>query len=846
MEKIVIVDGNSIINRAYYAIPPLYTKEGVPTNAVHGFLRMILSIIKEKNPEYFVVAFDVKGGNFRHRLYKDYKGTRKGMDDDLAVQIPILKEILDAIGIPRIELKDYEADDLIGTVCDKAPQDKEVLVVSGDKDMLQLVSNNTKVLITKRGTSDLKEFGRDEVKEELGVYPDQVVDYKGIRGDSSDNIPGVRGIGQKGATTLLNDYKSLEEIYDNLDNIQSKRNRKLLEEQREMAFLSKELATINREVPIDASILNFALELTIDAAIDLLKKYELNSFIKQTESKAATLDATFSHDISTIDVKKELIIDTFEYKGNALFAIKQGDVVITDDLSFLEGKTIKVKGFNVRDLIVTLSKKYDINFKVIDDLQILYYILYPDKNSEDLEKYSTDYPITTFKEVTDKWKADYNEIKQRVEKLLSTRVNLIDILINKYKQMVKEKGLDSLYNDIELPLIPILADAQMTGFKVDLNFLDEFDKEISGKLKLVETVIHSLAGDTFNINSTKQLGEVLFEKLRLPVIKKTKTGYSTSKDTLSKLVGRHEIIDHIMEYRVLSKLKSTYIDGIRKVVASDLRVHSSLNQAIVVTGRLSSTEPNLQNIPIRFEEGRKVRKIFVPSSDKHVLISADYSQIELRILAHISGDENMINAYKYGDDIHKITASRVFGVSLDEVDSDMRRRAKAVNFGIVYGISDYGLSEDLDIPTYEAKDYIDKYFEKYPGIKQYMDDIVAFCKEEGYVKTLSGRIREINDIHAKNYHVRNFAKRAAMNTPIQGTAADIIKIAMIEVYKELKKRKLQSKLILQVHDELIIDALKTEQQEVIDILTNKMEHAFTLDVPLKVNIATGASWYETK
>ncbi len=846
MEKLVIIDGNSIINRAYYAIPPLYTNDGTPTNAIHGFLRMVLAITKEKNPEYLVVAFDVKGGNFRHRMYKEYKGTRKGMDDELAIQIPILKEILDAIGISRIELKDYEADDLIGTIAQRVSKDKEVLIISGDKDMLQLVSDNTKVLITKRGTSDLKEFGRDEVKEEIGVYPEQVIDYKGIRGDSSDNIPGVRGIGEKGANALLGQYKSLEEIYENLEAITSKRNKKLLEEQKDMAFLSRALATINREAPIDSTLANFVLDLRIDSAQDILKKYELNSFIRQTSTAPSKVDTTFSYDVNTIDIKKEMIFDYYDYKGNKLYAIKQKNVVITDDISFLEGKTIKVKGFNVRDLIVNLSKQNNIKFKVVDDLQILYYILHPDKNSDELEKYSIDYTLPSFKEITDKFKKDFDEAKSDIEHLLSHRVNVIASLIEEYKNAVKEKKLKTLYTDIELPLISILSDVQLTGFKVDLDFLDQFDKEISGKLKLVESNIYSIADHKFNINSTKQLGEVLFEKLQLPVVKKTKTGYSTSKESLSKLVGRHEIIDSIMEYRVLSKLKSTYIDGIRKVVADDARVHSSLNQAIVVTGRLSSTEPNLQNIPIRFEEGRKVRKMFIPSSDNHILISADYSQIELRILAHISGDKNMIDGYKSGEDIHKMTASRVFGVPIDEVDSDLRRRAKAVNFGIVYGISDYGLSEDLDIPTYEAKDYIDKYFEKYPGIKAYMDGSVAFCKEHGYVETLSGRIREIKDINAKNFHVRNFAKRAAMNTPIQGTAADIIKIAMIDVYKELKKRKLKSKLILQVHDELIIDALKTEAKEVEDILKDKMENAFKLDVPLKVNISTGGSWYETK
>ncbi len=849
MDNIVIIDGNSIINRAFFALPQLYTKDGTPTNAVHGFLRMLLPIINNKKPKYLVVAFDVRGGNFRHKMYKDYKGTRKGMDDELATQIPILKEILDKIGVPRVELKDYEADDLIGTISSNAPKDKQVLIISGDKDMLQLVNDNTKVLITKRGVSDLKEFDYKTVKEELGVFPDQVVDYKGIRGDSSDNIPGVRGIGDKGARTLLDEYKSLDEIYDNIENVASKRNRKLLEEQKDMAFLSRELATINREAPIDYKVDNFILKLDLDSSADTLKKYELNSFIRQTSAlkkESPLIDDKYISDISKLDLDKEMTLDIFDYKEKSFYAFKQGDIIITDDISFLKGNTIKIRGFNVKDIIVNLSTKIEVKLKIVDDLKILYYILYPDKNSEELEKYSLDYKLDTFKELTDKFKMDIDIAEPKIKKLLSKRVNLIDLLIEDYKAKIKEKELESLYNDIELPLIPILADIQLNGFKVDLDFLDKFDIEISEKLKQVEDRIYSIADEKFNINSTKQLGTILFEKLGLPVVKKTKTGYSTSKETLVKLMGRHEIIDHIMDYRTLSKLKSTYVDGIRKVVDNDGKVHSSLNQAIAVTGRLSSTEPNLQNIPIRFEEGRRVRKIFVPSSDKHILVSADYSQIELRVLAHISGDENMIKAYETGEDIHKITAAKIFDVELDEVNSDMRRRAKAVNFGIVYGKTDYGLSEELEIPVYEAKDFIEKYFEEYPGIKEYMDSTVEFCKENGYVKTLSGRIREIKDIHAKNFHIRNFAKRAAMNTPIQGTAADIIKIAMIDVYNELKKRKLKSKLILQVHDELIIDTLISEKDEVIDILINNMENAFKLDVPIKVNVSSGSSWYETK
>ncbi len=849
MAKLVIIDGNSIINRAYYAIPPLYTKDGTPTNAVHGFLKMLLLVINEKKPEYLVVAFDVKGGNFRHKLYKDYKGTRKGMDDELALQLPILKEILDQIGVARLELKNYEADDLIGTVSDSMPSDIDVLIVSGDKDMLQLVNDNVRVLITKRGTSDLKEFDYNEVKNELGVFPDQVTDYKGIRGDSSDNIPGVRGIGEKGATTLLNNYKSLEEVYENIDRIASKRNKKLLIEQKEMAFLSKKLAEINKNAPIDYKIDDFVLKLDLDSSADTLKKYELNSFIRQTsdlKKESVKLSDTYTDDVSKLDLTKEMIIDIFDYKEKSFYAFKQDDIVITDDISFLKGKTININGFNVKDIIVNLSKKLEVKLKIANDLKILNYILYPDKNSDELEKYSLDYKLDTFKEITEKFKLDIDVAEPKIKSLLSKRVNLIDLLIGDYKSKIIEKGLESLYNDIELPLIPILADIQMVGFKVDLEFLDKFDSEISEKLKLVEDKIYFIAGEEFNINSTKQLGVVLFEKLKLPVIKKTKTGYSTSKETLAKLMDTHEIIDHIMDYRTLSKLKSTYIDGIRKVVDDDGKVRSSLNQAIVVTGRLSSTEPNLQNIPIRFEEGRRVRKIFVPSSDKHILVSADYSQIELRVLAHISGDENMMKAYGTGEDIHKITAAKIFDVSLDEVNTDMRRRAKAVNFGIVYGKTDYGLSEELEIPVYEAKDFIEKYFEEYPGIKEYMDSTVEFCIENGYVKTLAGRIREINDIHAKNFHTRNFAKRAAMNTPIQGTAADIIKIAMIDVYRELNKRKLKSKLILQVHDELIIDTLISEKDEVIDILTKKMENAFKLNVPLKVNVSSGSSWYETK
>ncbi len=848
MKSLIVIDGNSILNRAFFALPPLITKDGVQTNAVYGFLNMMFSIIDLKKPNYVVIAFDVSGGNFRHDMYSEYKGTRKGMDPDLKSQIPVLKEILDTFGISRVELKGFEADDLIGTISTNTPDDVETIIVSGDKDMLQLVTDTTKVLITKKGTSDLKEYLRNDVKEDIGVYPEQIIDYKAIRGDSSDNIPGVKGIGQKGATKLLEKYNNLLEIYDDIENVETKRNQKLLIESKEMAFLSRDLAKINTDAPIDVNIDEYKYKLELDNVINILEKYELNNIIKYVSNKSRVKDelsTKYLTELKNIDFNKTLYIDFFDYKEKTIYVLKQKKIVITDDLSLLNGKKIRLKGFSTFELIHNLTTNYDVEIEITDDLQIMHYLLNPDSDSSKLEKYTNKFQLNTFKDITANFKLEYFDVKEKIIELLIKRIQIIEILSNDYREKIIENGLLDLYSNVELALILILVEMKKNGFKVDIDYLDVLDKKVSNKLKIVEDSVYAITGK-FNINSPKQLGKVLFEDLDLPVIKKTKTGYSTNKETLFKLKGRHEVIDFIAEYRMLSKLKSTYIDGIRKVISDDLKIHSSLNQTVVATGRLSSTDPNLQNIPIRLKEGREVRKIFTASSKNHILISADYSQIELRVLAHISNDKNMIEAYSLDKDIHKITASKIFGVNLDEVTSEMRSRAKAVNFGLVYGMSDYGLSEDLDIPVFEAKDYIEKYFEKYPDIKKYMEDVVEECKEKGYVTTLLGRKRYLPNINSKNYHIRNFANRAAMNTPIQGTAADIIKIAMINVYNEIKKRKLKSKLILQIHDELIIDALKSEECEVKELLIEQMQNAYEMKVPLIVNVSTGDSWYDAK
>ncbi|MEA3422914.1 MAG: DNA polymerase I [Bacillota bacterium] len=875
-EKLVIIDGNSLVNRAFYALPKLTNSKGLYTNAILGFTKMLQKVIENYDPDYLVVAFDVRAPTFRHKQYDDYKGTRKGMPEELAMQMPVLKELLDAFGISRVELAGFEADDLLGTITHLASkEDIDSLIVSGDKDTLQLINENIKVAITKKGISDVKLFEREDVFEELGVYPENVIDYKGLAGDTSDNIPGVRGIGAKTAVKLISEFGEIGKIYESIDNIASKRTRTLLMDSRENAFLSKKLATIVKEIPVDFNIDEYKFnEISKNESYDLLVKLEMTAVLKDlgfTDSISRSeklLDYEVVVDFDEKEIIKEIKNNkelTFKITSQKTWNINYNiiliGVLIDHNIYYFydskilkevfEDESIKKIGFVLKEDYLSLLDN-DIELKGIsEDLLIAHYLLYPDRTSTDVEKLSLhllNMEMESLEKITNKGKISLGDIEEeKIRVYLKNILMLIDSTRDNLKKQLVEKGLTDLYDQVEIPLIEVLGNMEHVGFKVDVEVLDESDIIISTRIEELQKLIYQYSMEEFNINSPKQLGRILFDKLGLKALKKTKTGYSTNHDVLVKLRDNHPIIDLIIEYRTYTKLKSTYIDGLRLVMDEKThRIHSSFNQTVAVTGRLSSTEPNMQNIPVRLDLGRELRKIFVPSDKNHKLVDADYSQIELRILAHLSQDENLVKAYRENIDIHTLTASQVFDIPLDRVTSKERGEAKGVNFGIVYGISDYGLSENLGISRKKAKLYIENYFIKYSTVKSYLDKLVSDCRDKGYAETIMGRKRAIPEINANNFMRRSFAERTAMNTPIQGSAADIIKIAMIKVYKELKERNLNSKLILQVHDELIVDAIENEIEIVKDIVKRNMENAVKLSIPLTVDMNVGDNWYETK
>ncbi len=892
-KRFIIIDGNSLINRAFYAIPDLTTREGIHTNGVYGFINMLNKIIEDYKPDYISVAFDMKAPTFRHKEYKEYKAQRKKMPTELAEQMPILKEILDAYRVHRTQLEGFEADDLIGTLakyCDE--KDFEVIVVTGDRDALQLVTDNTKVLITRRGITNLEIYDENKINEEFGIASNQVIDFKGLVGDKSDNIPGVPGIGDKTASKLLKQFATVEEILENVDKISSTRARNSLEENKEVALLSKRLATIETNVPIEMNVEELKLEQPdYGKLLDLFKKYEFNSLIKKiVPEDEVTNDSDIQNenikevnihiidDINKLNELIELIKDKGSFSLNifnenkniredkiigisiAIDKTKYYYVNTKEDQELIYGlkevfgkEDIKKYGHGLKRDILALFR-YDIELRGIEfDTYIAEYLLDPSRSDYDISQIANDYIGTKMKSEIDllgkgKSSKEYEDLDSK-ELIDYGKDWTITVLYAMEKQIKKleELELENLYKEIEMPLIEVLAYMEFEGFKINQDVLKELDEEFTEKIADITNRIYELAGEEFNINSPKQLGEILFDKLGLPVIKKTKTSYSTSQDVLNKLYNRHDIIPLIIEYRQLVKIKSTYVDSLFNLInPSTGKIHSSFNQTVTVTGRISSTEPNMQNIPVKLEMGRRIRKIFVPSNDERILLDADYSQIELRVLAHMSEDEMLINAFKEDEDIHTLTASQVFNVPLAEVTSIERSRAKAVNFGIVYGISDYGLSENLNITRKEAKKYIDQYLMKYSGVKEYMDKAVKKGKEQGYVTTIFNRRRYIPELKSRNFNIRSFGERTAMNTPIQGSAADIIKIAMIKVFNELKKNNYKSKLILQVHDELIIDVYKDELEDIKKLLRENMENAAKLDIPLKVDMNSGYSWYETK
>ncbi len=892
-ERIIIIDGNSLVNRAFFAMPPtLKTLDGTPINGVFGFLKMLHKVIKEYQPTYLSVAFDMKGPTFRHQQYADYKGTRKGMPDELRVQMPILKEMLDLLKIHRMELQGYEADDLIGTVAKTCSRnDVEVIVITGDKDALQLVDENITIYITKKGISQIIPYTDELVYDEFGISPGQIIDFKGLSGDSSDNIPGIPRVGPKTATKLLQQLETVEQVIERSEEIANKRIRGLVEEHAEQAILSKQLATIMVDVPVEINMEEMKIG-TPDPALleESFMRYNfknlINDFMPKDEdgtvpiagpavdenfeltvaSSLKDIDALYKTCEGAKEVMYFLIYDKASVrqmkplygfftccgeKGLAIpFESIEGSLASLKPL--FENEAINKVGYETkRDYIVL--KNADIELKgLVFDGYIASYLVHPDWKNYTIADATAEYfnkRIQTKEELLGKGAKEKKFSDIESDDVLSFGKAHIKSIYDMTKALTKrlqEEDLEGLYNDIEMPLIEVLADIEYDGFNVDLDVLKGIDEELIGKIASLEEEIYRFSEEPFNIKSPKQLGVVLFEKLELPIIKKTKTGYSTSHDILMKLRTKHPIIDLIVEYRAYTKLKSTYIDGLLAVVNEETgRVHTSLNQTVAVTGRLSSTEPNMQNIPIRLPLGREIRKIFVPSIGQQ-LVDADYSQIELRILAHMSDDDGLKRAFTEEIDVHALTASQVFNIPLEEVSSLERSRAKEVNFGIVYGMSDYGLSENLSISRAEAKTYIEQYFAKYANVKTFMDTTIEKCKEEGFVTTLFDRKRQIPEINHKNFNLRSFAERTAMNTPIQGTAADIMKIAMIKVHKELKDRNLESKLILQVHDELIVDTAEGELEVVKDIVIRNMEEAAKLSVPLKVDLNVGDSWYETK
>jgi len=892
--KLMLVDGNSILNRAFYGLSGgqlLATSDGLYTNAVFGFINIMNKYLDEEQPDYICVAFDMKAPTFRHLKYEDYKAKRKGMPEELAVQVPIIKDVLDAMNIKRLEVEGYEADDILGSLSLCAEkQGMQVIIITGDRDALQLVSSLTRVKIpTTRGGKNLTdEYDYNAFVEKFGILPEQFIDVKGLMGDQSDNIPGVPGIGEKTALSLIKQFGSIEKIYEHIDEVERKSIRQKLEDNRELAFMSKKLATIERNMPCSSNMEDYKRKpFDSEKLYNIFTRLEFKSFIEKYGLGDKKVDvSTLSHTecIKNLEGLKSVIeeiskagtcsvfylidkVDNFTNKlvgmalswgGENTYYVHLCDNIHEDEFlsemkSILEDAAISKYGHDIKNLITYLRTKGIKLNGLSFDTMIAAYIIDPSRSTYTVSQLAYEYlnmDLEAIEHLSGKGKNFVPFSNIPVEKLSET-AGLHAVAIFKLKEklddILDENDQKKLYYEIELPLIEVLSEMEYWGFKVNIDDLKEYSYELEDRINTITEEIYSMAGEEFNINSPKQLGVILFEKLGLPVIKKTKTGYSTDAEVLDQLSNMHEIVSKILEYRQLVKLKSTYVEGLLNVVNPLTgRIHSSFNQTVTATGRISSTEPNLQNIPVKLEMGRKIRKVFVAEDDNFILTDADYSQIELRILAHITGDENMIEAFRNNEDIHTTTASRVFGVSPDSVTPLMRSKAKAVNFGIVYGIGDFSLSKDLGISRKEAKRYIDGYLDKYPGVRQYMHDIVEQGKKNGYVTTIFNRRRYLPELNSKNFNIRSFGERVAMNTPIQGSAADVIKIAMVKVYRALKERKMKSRLILQVHDELIVETFVDEKESVEEILKECMENAVNLSVPLNIDIKSGKSWYETK
>ncbi|MCM2982926.1 DNA polymerase I superfamily [Niallia circulans] len=872
-KKLILIDGNSIAYRAFFALPLLNNDKGVHTNAVYGFTMMLMKIIEEEKPTHALVAFDAGKTTFRHKTFSEYKGGRQKTPPELSEQFPYIRELLKSYGIHHYELENYEADDIIGTLSLQGEKDGfEVVVISGDKDLTQLSSDKTTVYITRKGITDMESYTPSHIQEKYGLTPDRIIDMKGLMGDSSDNIPGVPGVGEKTAIKLLKEFDSLENLVQSIDKVSGKKLKEKLEEFKDQALMSKELATIFREAPLTITLEDTEFPgMQIEKLKEIFKELGFNSLLEK---------------LGDAPEKEELVLEDIEFKtvenitedifsdrnmmyvevleDNYHYAPILGISLLNDNGAYYLpiDHALKSSAFKnwaedeKKEKIVYDAKRSEVSLRhqgihlkgITFDVLIAAYLADPSATIEDVASVAKKYDFTNlqsdevFYGKGAKRKVPEQEI---LADHLVRKAFALKAIQEKMEDELRKNDQEALFYDLEMPLSLVLADMESTGVKVDVSRLKAMGQELSERLKEIEGRIYELAGETFNINSPKQLGVILFEKLGLPVVKKTKTGYSTSADVLEQLASSHEVIREILEYRQLGKLQSTYIEGLQKVVHNG-RIHTRFNQVLTQTGRLSSIDPNLQNIPIRLEEGRKIRQAFVPTEEDWVIFAADYSQIELRVLAHIANDEKLIEAFREDHDIHTETAMSVFHVEADEVTSNMRRHAKAVNFGIVYGISDYGLSQSLHITRKEAAKFIERYLESYPGVRNYMEEIVADAKQKGYVSTLLQRRRYLADITSRNFNLRSFAERTAMNTPIQGSAADIIKKAMIDMAKRLEVEGLKAKLLLQVHDELIFEAPKDEIDKLKEIVPDVMEHAVELSVPLKVDYSYGPTWYDAK
>ncbi len=885
MEKIVLIDGLSILNRAFYGVPLLSNSEGLHTNAVYGFLNIMFKILEEEQPEYLAVAFDVHGPTFRHLLYDAYKGTRKGMPEELREQVPVMKELLRAMGIAIYEQAGLEADDILGTLAKKAEAEgKAVSLISGDRDLLQIATHKIKIRIpkTRMGKTEIEDYYAEQVQEKYRVTPQGFIDLKALMGDTSDNIPGVPKIGEKTAADLMEAYGSLEGIYEHVEEISKKSIRESLIANRHLADLSKVLATIKTDSDITMDYDKARLgNLFTNEAYLICKRLELKNIIKRFDEAVSAENATKVMEDFEVVSDLGAVEDIFERAGTCqpvgLFVLHgqaendpNKNTVYAVALSFAEETVcIPAEGFITGEYLAAKLKELSGQTEIsvcgikeyypylqeacVDqytDLIIGAYLCNPLKNDYDSISIGAEYASVTapaLEEVTGKRTLSQvvEEDAQKLYEYACYQAFICKVAFRPVWQRLEELSMAGLMRDMEMPLSRVLYSMEQYGVKAQKEELAVYGEKLAGRIAELETSIWEKAGEQFNINSPKQLGEILFEKMGLKGGKKTKTGYSTAADVLEKLAPDYPIVAQVLEYRGLAKLKSTYADGLSAFIGEDGRIHTKFQQTVTATGRLSSTDPNLQNIPMRTELGRQIRKVFVPEAG-YVLMDADYSQIELRILAHMSGDETLIEAYAMSEDIHRITASKVFHIPFEEVTDLQRRNAKAVNFGIVYGISSFGLSQDLSISPKEAKEYIDQYFATYPGIKAFLDKLVQDAKEKGYVETLYGRRRPVPELKSSNFAQRGFGERIAMNSPIQGTAADIMKIAMIKVYNGLKEAGLQSRLILQVHDELVLETLQSEVEEVQEILYRSMKEAAQLAVELEVDLHVGDTWYDAK